>query len=366
MQCIYDYNKADKVQKQLLALVVFCHLLLLFVCTLHFNTTIVPKKGTKLVVHTYTAQQKKEVRRVEQKNVGIQETVNQKTVEEPPQQIEKQVQENVVNAEPRVKTAELKNSLPQKSLAQKSLLQNNSPQKPKVEKQPVQNKIQSPPQKKVAAKAPKPLPATKPIQPAPKSEPQKKMQQDTIQKENIQKEKLAKQKALQEKQFQEKLLQEKLLQKKQLQEKQNALIVDALSSLNKIEKNNFKSSQSTVSPSKNIEKTPQIQSLASESLITECQNEPHSAEEKTYYDELVHRLKLHLKLPDTGDVRLKLTLNRQGKVVRVECIEAKSQKNKAHLEKTLPTIVFPAFGHNFTHEQTHTFLLHFSQDFSYY
>lgn len=82
---------------------------------------------------------------------------------------------------------------------------------------------------------------------------------------------------------------------------------------------------------------------------------------KSYEEELSLYLKALLQLPEYGDVRLSLKLNRSGKVVLVKFIKADSEKNKHYLEKALPKIAFPPFGSHFNDSEK-TFTLTLSSD----
>jgi outer membrane biosynthesis protein TonB len=79
------------------------------------------------------------------------------------------------------------------------------------------------------------------------------------------------------------------------------------------------------------------------------------SQEIGYVDEMVGRLKLLLKLPEYGDVKTQLIINRSGKVVKVTILHADSKANRSYIEKTLPTLTFAPFGSNFGAEGQHTF-----------
>lgn len=76
-----------------------------------------------------------------------------------------------------------------------------------------------------------------------------------------------------------------------------------------------------------------------------------------YEDELVSRLKILLKLPEMGDVKVALTLNRQGKVIKTEILSSANPTNLKAVETHLPAIQFPPFGKAYSGETTHTFTL---------
>lgn len=79
--------------------------------------------------------------------------------------------------------------------------------------------------------------------------------------------------------------------------------------------------------------------------------------EDEYYQELAGRLRHMLTLPEVGEVRVRLTLNRSGGVERLEILEYKSAKNAAFVEKMVPVLTFPAFGNHFSGEAKHEFLI---------
>lgn len=81
-----------------------------------------------------------------------------------------------------------------------------------------------------------------------------------------------------------------------------------------------------------------------------------------YQDELVSRLQLMLRLPDYGDVRVRLTLGRDGSVKRVEIVSSESLTNSAYVKDTLPSLRFAAFGSQYKGEKEHIFLLTLTND----
>lgn len=85
--------------------------------------------------------------------------------------------------------------------------------------------------------------------------------------------------------------------------------------------------------------------------------------ESSYRDELAGRLKLLLKLPEYGSVKLKLTLQRSGKVSKVAIVSAGSSQNRAYVEKMMPTLQFPPFGTQFGQEPEYTFTITLNNDF---
>lgn len=80
-------------------------------------------------------------------------------------------------------------------------------------------------------------------------------------------------------------------------------------------------------------------------------------EELGYLDELAGRLRLLLKLPEQGKVRIRLNLERSGKVQSVEILKSESVKNKKYIEEKVPHLQFPSFGKNFGNLSEHSFVI---------
>ncbi|HUD01882.1 MAG TPA: hypothetical protein VMR37_06110 [Rhabdochlamydiaceae bacterium] len=64
-------------------------------------------------------------------------------------------------------------------------------------------------------------------------------------------------------------------------------------------------------------------------------------EEGTDEESLVSFLHTSLNLPEFGEVKIQLTVKKDGSVGRLVVLEAQNQKNKAYLEKHLPLLRFP-------------------------
>lgn len=84
--------------------------------------------------------------------------------------------------------------------------------------------------------------------------------------------------------------------------------------------------------------------------------------ESSYSDEIAFRLKKNLMLPDYGAVKVKLTLDRTGKVIKVEIMQSESKKNKTFIESKIPSIQFPPFGQQFQGMTQNTFVITFQND----
>jgi colicin import membrane protein len=77
--------------------------------------------------------------------------------------------------------------------------------------------------------------------------------------------------------------------------------------------------------------------------------------EQSYREELSNRIRERLRLPEFGEVQVKLTLERSGKVLAVEVVKAESQMNKIYVNETFPSVVFPSFGNRFGAQSQYTF-----------
>lgn len=228
---------------------------------------------------------------------------------EPKKNIQKPASPSVKKTEPIVE----KKSTPKKEVS-----------KPKIEKKEP-SKTSTPPKKEVTKQSEKKV--TKTVAEKPKPDPQVEA---------------AKTKALQE-----------------AQEQQRKLIAAAQESLAKIEQGRAKM-QATKSSLNTVAAAPlAINQLQIEALPSS--NSPAlTVGERGYRDELASRLKLLLKLPEHGDVQLKLTLDRAGKPVKVVIVKAASQINRSYVEKTLPSLKFPPLGNHFENMTEYTFLIQLS------
>jgi colicin import membrane protein len=104
---------------------------------------------------------------------------------------------------------------------------------------------------------------------------------------------------------------------------------------------------------------------ASESLIAMNEGSTAKSGDVSYYQALVRRLKDNLHLPVYGQVKVDITLQRSGKVVKVKIISCTSGSNNAYLQKELCKLSFPSFGSNFVGEEQHTFHLCLENEVSY-
>lgn len=235
--------------------------------------------------------------------------------------------------------------------------------KPKQPSKPVATKPQT--QKKEAPKA-KTTQPTKSEKPKTDKVKQDKQKQEKQKQEQAAKDAKAKEQANKERIAQERAAKDKAA--KAQAAKQQAMLDKALSSLDSSGAIAGKKSTLAASAAAGAVAGPSaITSLSAESLVAIDASETANCTpaERTYYDELVSRLKLSLKLPEFGEVKLQLTINRSGKVVTVKSVKSKSKKNSDYIQKALPKLHLPSFGQNFAGEKEHTFRLTLSNELTY-
>lgn len=184
---------------------------------------------------------------------------------------------------------------------------------------------------------------------SPKPQPQKNLEEEKKKKEKLEKEKVEKEKEekkrQQEQREKEKKRKELAAAQENVRQKEQALEKELAKFLETSDKISLSSS------SVNLEKTslPQALNLHIDALFVDAQgNVPAwGVSEISYQDELAYRLKRLLKLPEYGAIKIKLTLDRLGKVLKVETINSESKKNTAYIEKEIPKILFSPFGQRF-------------------
>ncbi len=87
-----------------------------------------------------------------------------------------------------------------------------------------------------------------------------------------------------------------------------------------------------------------------------------NVKESAYRDELGQRLKLYLKLPEYGEVKVKLTIDRSGKIIATKILSFQSAKNASFIEQNLPKLKMPPFGDNFKGVSDHDFTIILSNE----
>ena len=144
--------------------------------------------------------------------------------------------------------------------------------------------------------------------------------------------------------------------------KRQALLSSAQKSIAKIERTHDKLSASTEMTQAAPAIPRPIESLQIETLVIE--KAPNLTPQQVgYHEELASRLKLLLRLPDFGEVKIKLTVERSGRFIKVAVVSAESASNRKYLEKTLPTLKFPGFGNHFGSAEEYTFAIALSNDY---
>lgn len=138
--------------------------------------------------------------------------------------------------------------------------------------------------------------------------------------------------------------------------KQKQLIAKAQENMAKISLNRDKLAEAKKQTAKMASSPVILGALHIDSIQTEGSN-ALTVREMGYRDEVASRLKSCLKLPEHGEVKVKLTLERNGSVEKVTILSAQNVSNRKYIEKTLPSLTFPGFGDNFVGHKTYTFLI---------
>ncbi|MBS0627376.1 MAG: hypothetical protein JSS09_04120, partial [Verrucomicrobia bacterium] len=85
--------------------------------------------------------------------------------------------------------------------------------------------------------------------------------------------------------------------------------------------------------------------------------------EEDYTSSLVEYLQDQLRLPDNGEVKIELTLRKDGSVESIKVLSAQSEKNRKRLEEYLPKLLFPPFPKEEKEKKSKVFILTFCNDF---
>lgn len=145
--------------------------------------------------------------------------------------------------------------------------------------------------------------------------------------------------------------------------KRRELLARAQKSIAKIEQNRDTLNASSATTTAGAVVPGRIDALQVETFPSST-GEKLSPQEISYYDELASRLKLLLRLPELGEIKIKLTLDRSGHFMKVTIVNAESLSNRKYVEKTLPTLTYPSFGSNFTGMAQYTFVISLSNELS--
>lgn len=127
---------------------------------------------------------------------------------------------------------------------------------------------------------------------------------------------------------------------------QKKLLKMAQESLAKIEKSSDNLELNSVKVDHKIGKLEKIGNLKS---ISEMTSEEGSK------NKLCSQLRSFLKLPEHGDVEIKLSLDKNGKVIALKILDAKSERNKKYIEELLPKLTFSLKGTDFGKESIKSF-----------
>lgn len=95
--------------------------------------------------------------------------------------------------------------------------------------------------------------------------------------------------------------------------------------------------------------------LGSLSVDADIAGDTFNIREVSYRNELAGRLKNLLKLPETGEVKIKLTLERSGRFLKLVITSFESQKNRKYIEQTIKSCNFPSFAGSFNNANEYTF-----------
>lgn len=243
------------------------------------------------------------------------------------------------------------------------------PVPPKVESKPTPKPTTTPEAKKVSpAKPAEKKQVSAPPKPT-KADDNKTQESEKKKQEKAEAEKKRQQEQAAAQEAEKKRQQEIAAAQEAARQQQQALLAKAKENLAKMSETRDKISQSTASSVK-LATTPlpkevshlQVDALPLGEIGSTAQAGEWGVKEISYRDEIVYRLKAALKFPDYGTVKIKLTLDRTGKVLKVETTQSESAKNKAYLERTLPTLQFPAFGQQFPGATQYTFLMTLHND----
>jgi colicin import membrane protein len=234
--------------------------------------------------------------------------------------------------------------------------------KPRVVVHTVQLKRQAAPPAAVLAETPKPVVQETVSQSAVLAETPKPVVQETVSQTVVEKPKAKPKKPSPKKVAPKVEPKEKAASRKEKSQakktKQQKLLAQAAESIGKIRPSGVK-----IDPNQKG-KTPEL-------LVPQLKLAPvaideiagWSVGEVSYRDELAERLKLQLVLPEYGSVKLKLTLQRSGEVIRIAILSADSRRNRDYVEKRVPSLQFPPFGNQFSQEPEHTFTITLNNDF---
>lgn len=276
----------------------------------------------KLVVRTVQLKENKMPSKTE-----VLAVVENKTTPTAPEKIKKEEpQKNIKNEQLPIKDTKLQNSQNTKPVKKESVKNSNvSTKKPLEKKAPLKKEtLKKTPPKKETAKV---VPKEKDGDPV-KQQPSPSKEENAVQ--------------------------------AAAQAKKQALLAKAQESIAKIDQSRAKIVEKSTSTSLSL--APEIKDLHIDTAPAE-NGQLLNTMEVRYQDELASRLKLQLKLPERGEVKIKLILERSGKVKNVVIVKSQSLINQQYIEQRLPLLKFPGFGTNFGSSSDHTFVISLRNEF---
>lgn len=330
LEPVQKYSKKDVLLYWIAFVVVLGHLLGLWMSSLSFSTKV--PEHQKVIVKTVQLNP-----RQQEFNPHSVKMEPQLPVEQIPVPVQQAIPEPEVKQEPVKKPA----PVPQ---------QKAQPEKKEVKKVPAPKAKPKP--------APAPKPAAKKNTQAKKTEAQAPVKKEAVKKKvEAKKEPTAQEKAAKEA---ERIHQKEVAAAKA---KQQELLAKAKANVAKIGQSRNAIASTSIASLDETSIPQQLANLQIDSLpVGSAVSGELTAKEASYRDEVGVRLKLALKFPDYGSVKIKLTLNRAGKVASVSVVSSESDKNKQYIEKTVPTLIFPAFGTRFEGASQYTFSVSLNSD----
>lgn len=82
-------------------------------------------------------------------------------------------------------------------------------------------------------------------------------------------------------------------------------------------------------------------------------------EDASYHEYLISFLQNSLELPEYGEIKAKLTIDRFGRLLTCEIIDSRSKKNSQVLKNRLPELVYPCLNDYGILDATQTFTITF-------
>jgi len=237
----------------------------------------------------------------------------------------------------------------EKEITPKVEVESKAPPKPKIEepkksapapisKPAVEKKTQAPPKPKTAAPV-----KSKPVKQEPPKEDAKKKKEQEQAKIDLEKKQLQEAQLQREREL--KLQREKEVEAKKEIARQK--LANIKQSSENLQANALAAADLTIP---NVVSSLQIDGIpvTASGLI---------ASDTSYQGKIKFRLEQNLRLPERGEVEIKLTLNKSGKLVKFETAGSHNSKNRLYLEQKLPTIIFPEFDASLEGESQHLFTI---------